>query len=106
MSSSKEIVKSTNEKLKNSMKRKSKAQVISLFINLLKKIEVEEIANSHFYKMIADTFTIKPLYFMRKIYPYLRIKLEKMLDFQELKDLERYILKKISFLEGETFIYE
>ncbi|MFX1273802.1 MAG: hypothetical protein ACFFBP_09985 [Promethearchaeota archaeon] len=106
MSSSKEIVKNTHEKLKISMKRKSRAQVISLFLNLLRRMEIEEITNSHFYNMIAETLSINPIYFMHKIYPQLRKKLEKLLDFQELKDLERYILKKISFLQGETFIYE
>ena len=73
---------------------------------MLKKMEVDEIANSHFYNLIAWTLSINPRYFMRKIYPKLRYKLDKILDFRDMKDLEKHILKKFSFLKDETFLFE
>jgi len=106
MSSSKKPIRNLDQSLKGRKKKRMIVQEISLLTGLFKKMISDQLTNTSFYEILGSKLHNNPMLFMYQIYPKIRKKFAKLLDFDKFMELEKKIIRKISFLEGESFIYE
>ena len=107
MSSSKKSGKPIGYKVKGAKKKKKMIeQVVSLLTGLFKKMLIEQVTSTSFYTTLESRLKQNPLFFMHIIYPRIRKRFEKLLDFDKFMELEKKILREISFLKGESYLYQ
>ena len=106
MSTSKKQIKKVELNGNGRKKRKLINNEINYLTGLFKQMNSDQVTNTSFYKILGQKLRNNTMLFMHKIYPKIRKKFIKIVDFDKFLEIEKKIMKEISFLEGEYFIYE
>ena len=108
MSDKTQIMESIKEAFENMHKNPSiyKKKILTYIFDLRAKEEYQDLSDSEVYDIVEEAFKLNPENFMKHVYYDLRKKFSKRYGDEKLKEMEKYILEKYYFHEGEQIFFE
>ena len=108
MSDITQVMESIKEAFENMHKNPSiyKKKILTYIFDLRAKEEYQDLSDSEVYDIVEEAFKLNPENFMKHVYYDLRKKFSKRYGDEKLKEMEKYILEKYYFHEGEQIFFE
>jgi len=85
------------------MKEPSKRDFLTHLYNLKKNYSLSD---HEFFDVIGEAYQLNPKFFRLSLYPEIRKKLRRIYGDEELCFLDKYLLERFCFYEGEHILYE
>lgn len=93
--------------IKKAIPREFFQTVIKSLVRFRTKKQFKHLTDSEFFDLVGEVFKLDPNFFMKYVYKPFRKKIKAMVGGTKLlKEMDKYIIQKFCFYEGEHILYE
>ncbi|MHA1987465.1 MAG: hypothetical protein ACW98D_12580 [Promethearchaeota archaeon] len=80
--------------------------ILNILSDLRSKGEYQHLSDSEFFDIVGKTLEINPEFFMNKVYSAFRKKMTRLLRDQKVNKMDKELMERFCFLEGEQILFE